>query len=189
MAAFGGVRDQVGALAGCSLPLTPRIQQLLVWLQCWKMAKNQLAIRKEIQNMSTTGVKQTISQASTHPIVSAYADTPTPELLFALEEHNFVVVVRKGDGHLAGLVSRIDVVEAYLNDPEWQDKPVSDIMTPRDRLIWLPNSVDLLEAIRTMVDSDIHQLVVCGPAEGGRHPIGVITLADAIKALRDEIET
>jgi CBS domain containing-hemolysin-like protein len=139
--------------------------------------------------MSTAGVKQTISQASTHPIVSVYPDTPLPELLFALEEHNFVVVVRKGDGHMEGLVSRIDVVEAYLNDPEWHDKPVSEIMTPRDRLIWLPNSVDLLEAIKTMADSDIHQLVVCGPAEGGRHPIGVITLADVIKALRDEIET
>jgi CBS domain-containing protein len=110
-----------------------------------------------------------------------------PELLFALEEHNFVLVVRKGDGHVAGLVARIDVVQAYLNDPEWADKTVSEMMTPKESLIWLPNSVNLQDAIKRMVESDIHQLVVCGPAEGGRHPIGVITLADVIRELRREI--
>ncbi|TKJ29530.1 MAG: hypothetical protein CEE40_07900 [Chloroflexi bacterium B3_Chlor] len=139
--------------------------------------------------MSAKGLQKTIRQASTHPIVSCYPDTPLPELLFALEEHNFVLVVRKGDGHVAGLVARIDVVKAYLNDPEWADKVVSEIMTPKESLIWLPNSVNLLDAIKRMVDSDIHQLVVCGPAEGGRHPIGVITLADVIRELRREIGT
>ncbi len=139
--------------------------------------------------MSEEGLKKTIIQASTHPIVSCYPDTPMPELLFALEEHNFVLVVRKGDGHVAGLVARIDVVEAYLNDPKWADKTVSEIMTAKESLIWLPNSVNLAEAIKTMVDSDIHQLVVCGPAEGGRHPVGVITLADVIRELRTESGT
>lgn len=138
--------------------------------------------------MSASALEQTIRQASTHPIVSCYPETSLAELLFALEEHNFVVVVRKGDGHIAGLVARIDVVKAYLSEPDWADRAVSDIMTPRERLIWLPNSVSLQEAIQRMVARDIHQLVVCGPAEGGRHPIGVITLADAIRELRKEIE-
>ncbi len=138
--------------------------------------------------MSAKGVQKTIMEASTHPIVSCYEDTPIRELLFALQEHNFVVVMRKGDGHVAGLVSRVDIVEAYLGDPGWTDTPVSEIMTPRDRLIWLPNHVNLLEAVKRMVESDIHQLVVFGPAEGGRHPIGVITLADVIRELRSEID-
>ena len=138
--------------------------------------------------MIERGLKKTISQASTHPIVSVYPDTPLAELLFGLEEHNFVLVVRKGDGHVAGLVARIDVVQAYLSDPGWADREVADIMTPKENLIWLPNSVNLQEAIKTMVDSDIHQLVVCGPAEGGRHPTGVITLADAIREIRTQID-
>lgn len=139
--------------------------------------------------MSVQGLKKTIREASTHPIVSCYPDTPLAELLFALEEHNFVLVVRKGDGHVAGLVSRVDLVEAYLEDSEWRHRPVSDVMTPRKDLIWFPNSVKLSEAVKKLVDSDVHQLVVCGPAEGGRHPIGVITLADVIRELRSEIKT
>jgi len=146
-------------------------------------------LEKEMRTVSVEGLKKTIREASTHPIVSCYPDTPLPELLFALEEHNFVLVVRKGDGHAVGLVARIDLVQAYVSDPEWADKTVSEIMTPKERLIWLPNSVNLAEAIKRMVDSDIHQLVVFGPAEGGRHPIGVITLADVIRELRTEIAT
>ncbi len=138
--------------------------------------------------MSTVQLKQSISQASTHPIVSVYPDSRLAELLFALEEHNFVVVVRKGDGHVAGLVSRIDLVKVYLSDPDWADREVDEIMTPREKLIWLPNSVDLQEAIKRMVESDVHQLVVCGPAEGGCYPIGVITLADAIRQIREQTQ-
>ena len=138
--------------------------------------------------MIERGLQKTISQASTHPIVSVYPDTPLRELLFALDKHNFVVVVSKGDGHVAGLVARIDVVKAYLSDPDWADREVGEIMTPQENLIWLPNSVDLQEAIKRMVDSDIHQLVVCGPAEGGRYPTGVITLADAIREIRTQID-
>jgi CBS domain-containing protein len=136
--------------------------------------------------MSAQVLRKTISEASTHPIVSCYPDTPLAELLLVLEEHNFVLVVRKGDGHVAGLASRVDVLHAYLDDPDWKDKPVSDVMTPKKDLIWFPNSVKLSEAVKKLVDSDIHQLVVCGPAEGGRHPIGVITLADVIRELRND---
>jgi CBS domain-containing protein len=139
--------------------------------------------------MAAIRLKKSISEASTHPIVSVYPETQLRELLFALEEHNFVVVVRKGDGHVVGLISRIDVVKAYLSDNDWADREVADVMTPEENLIWLPNSVELQEAIKRMVDSDIHQLVVHGPAEGGRFPIGVITLADAIRELRSEVQT
>jgi CBS domain-containing protein len=137
--------------------------------------------------MAAIGLRRSISQASTHPIVSVYPDTALRELLFALEEHNFVVVVGRGDGHVVGLVSRIDVVKAYLTDTDWAEREVREVMTPEADLIWLPNSVDLQEAIRRMVDSDIHQLVVYGPAEAGRHPMGVITLADAIREIRTQI--
>lgn len=138
--------------------------------------------------MAVQGLKKKISEASSHVVISCYPDTPVHELLFGLQEHNFLVVTRKGDGQVAGLVSRIDVVKAYLEDPDWEDKPVSDLMTPEERLIWLPNHVDLSEAVKKMVDRDIHQLVVYGPAEGGRHPTGVITLADVIRELRAETQ-
>lgn len=138
--------------------------------------------------MRTEGLKKSIRQASTHPIVSCYPDTPLAELLFALEEHNFVLVVGKGDGHLVGLLTRQDVVKAYLEDPEWKYKLASAIMTPREKLLWLPNSVSLLEAIKPMAKKGVHQLVISGPAEGGHHPVAVLTLADVIRELRSDID-
>ena len=49
------------------------------------------------------------------------------------------------------------------------------------KVLYIPSHVSLAEAAETMLESDIHQLVITGPPEGGSVAIGIVTLQDVLK--------
>lgn len=87
-------------------------------------------------------------------------------------------VVVDTTGNFQGIISRKDAVEAIITRSDWKDIPVSEIMTKE--VLYIPNHVSLAEAAETMLEADIHQLVVVGPPEGGSVAIGIITLQDVL---------
>jgi len=56
---------------------------------------------------------------------------------------------------------------------------VGEIMTKK--VLYIPNDVSLAEAAETMLEADIHQLVITGPPEGGSLAVGIVTLQDVLK--------
>ena len=93
-------------------------------------------------------------------------------------KNNSVVVVDT-IGHFQGIISWKDAVKVILARSDWKDIPVSEIMTKE--VLYIPNHFSLAEAAETILQADIHQLVVVGPPEGGSVAIGIITLQDVLK--------
>ena len=121
--------------------------------------------------------KKTIFDASTHALIHTHPDDTLGDIHKKLCEHNAVVVVN-AEGNFLGIVSRKDAVRAILDNADWKDIPVSEIMT-RD-VLHVPNHVTVAEAADIMLKDDIHQLVVTGPPEGGSVAVGIVTLQDVL---------
>jgi len=121
----------------------------------------------------------TIFKASTHPLIEAHLEDTLGDIYEKLCEHNSVVVVDT-TGNFHGIVSRKDALKAVLENTGWKDIPVREIMTKR--VLYIPSHVSLAEAAKTMLEADIHQLVVTGPPEGGSLAVGIITLQDVLKS-------
>ncbi len=122
--------------------------------------------------------KISIFEASTHPLIEAYLKETLGDIYKKLCEHNAVVVVDT-TGHFHGIISRKDAVRAILTRPDWKDIAVSEIMTKK--VLYVPIHVSLAEAAETMLESDIHQLVITGPPEGGSLAVGIVTFQDVLK--------
>lgn len=122
--------------------------------------------------------KISIFKASTHPLIEAHPEDTLGDIYEKLCEHNSVVVVDT-TGLFRGIISRKDAVRAILTRTDWKDIPVSEIMTKK--VLYIPSHVSLAEAAETMLESDIHQLVITGPPEGGSLAVGILTLQDVLK--------
>ena len=122
--------------------------------------------------------KISIFKASTHPLIEVRLGDTLGDTYEKLCEHNAVVVVTT-NGNFQGIVSRKDAVKTILARSDWKDVPVSEIMTKE--VLYIPNHVSLAEAAETMLEADIHQLVITGPPEGGSVAVGIVTLQDVLK--------
>ena len=121
--------------------------------------------------------KISIAKASTHSLIKAWPDDTLGDVYEKLCKHNSVVVVDT-TGYFQGIVSRKDAAKTILARSDWKDIAVSEIMTKE--ILYIPNHVSLTEAAETMLQADIHQLVVVGPPEGGSVAIGIVTLQDVL---------
>ena len=122
--------------------------------------------------------KISIFKAKTHSPIEAHPEDTLGDTHQKLCEHNSVVVVDTS-GHFHGIVTRKDAVKAILTHDDWKSIPLSEIMTRK--VLYIPSHVSLTKAAEIMLKSDIHQLVVTGPPEGGSLVVGIITLQDVLK--------
>jgi IMP dehydrogenase len=96
------------------------------------------------------------------------------EARVAIRKHNassFLIEEVKGGGKLAGILSHRDMPLDSASDA----RPVSDFMTPRQRLVTRPPSVSLEEAERAMFEHRIEKLPLLD--EQG-HVRGLVTMRD-----------
>ena len=92
----------------------------------------------------------------------------------AIRKHNassFLIEEAKGSGRLAGILSHRDMPLDAASDA----RPVSDFMTPRQRLVTRPPSVSLEEAERAMFEHRVEKLPLVD--EQGRMR-GLVTMRD-----------
>jgi IMP dehydrogenase len=91
-----------------------------------------------------------------------------------IRKHNassFLIEEVKGSGRLAGILSHRDMPLDDASD----ERPVSDFMTPRQRLVTRPPSVSLEEAERAMFEHRVEKLPLLD--EQG-HVHGLVTMRD-----------
>jgi len=86
------------------------------------------------------------------------------------------LVVIDGDGRVAGIITRRDVL--FTSDPH---SPVSQVMTPRERLITVASGVDLEEARELLHQHRIEKLPL---VDGEGRLRGLITSQDIVKIER-----
>ncbi len=94
------------------------------------------------------------------------------------------LVVVNTPGDLAGIISRSDLLRAYMESPEsWRTLPVEAYMT-RDVVTVAPTA-RLLDAAKLMLGKHIHRVVVVREGEAGNIPIAVISDSDLVCDMAD----
>jgi len=90
-------------------------------------------------------------------------------------------------GRLLGVISQTDLVRAHASGREigtWPGLVVRHLMTSPALTIRIDET--LLTAARMMEQHHVHRLVVVAP--DGKHPVGVISTIDLVRALADLLE-
>ncbi len=123
--------------------------------------------------------KMNIDKASIHTLVTAQPGDALMDVSPKLCQHNSLVVT-DADGHLEGIVSRKDLIGTILDQAsDWRNLKVGDFMTRE--VLYIPYHLSMDATARIMLRSDIHQLVVVGPPEGGSMATSVLTLQDVLQ--------
>lgn len=123
----------------------------------------------------------------TREVVTVGPDMPLGELeaLFARHDFNGVPVV--DEGVLAGMVTKFDLLRAFVLTPQRMMPPYAEIqrltggqIMTREVITFRPDA-PLIRVLQTMVDFRVKSFPV---VEGGRL-VGMIAREDVIRALRD----
>jgi CBS domain-containing protein len=101
------------------------------------------------------------------------------------------LIVTDADGHLAGIVSRKDLLKVTLGNPSASSMPVSLIMTRRANVTTVQPEDTVLDAARKIITRQIDSLPVVVPSEDGNPDhwkvVGRITKTNIIKMLLDMV--
>lgn len=124
--------------------------------------------------------ERTVLQAKRLGIVSCGRKDALGDIAQRMADDDIsALVVVSPAGHLAGIISRSDLLRAYLANPtRWRALPVEEVMT-RDVVTVAPGD-RLFDAAALMLDKHIHRVVVVQEDERGRLPIAVISDSDLV---------
>ena len=129
--------------------------------------------------------ERTVLQAKRLGIVSCQRQDALGSIAQRMADDDIsALVVVNPTGELAGIISRSDLLRAYMENQEgWRELPVGDYMT-RDVITVAPND-RLLDAARQMLGNHIHRVVVVRETEVGMIPIAVISDSDLVCDMAD----
>ncbi len=121
----------------------------------------------------------TVMQAKRYGIVSCTADAPLLVVAkrMAEEDVSALVVVDQG-GCLAGIITRIDLLRADAESPEWATRPVEMYMNREVVTVGLQTSLNQVAAL--LLDKRIHRVVVVREEGEKPRPVAVVSAADLI---------
>lgn len=88
------------------------------------------------------------------------------------------LVVTDAKGYLAGIISRSDLLRAYIEADDWGAAPVARFMT-RD-VVWVTPDALLADAAQLLLGRHIHRVVVVRQEEEGLRPIAVVSDSDLV---------
>jgi DeoR family transcriptional regulator, catabolite repression regulator len=88
------------------------------------------------------------------------------------------LVVTTPQGYLLGIISRSDLLRAYVEAPDWRTEPVGRFMTRE--VVWVTPDTLLSEAARLLLGRHIHRVVVVRHEEDGLRPIAVVSDSDLV---------
>jgi DeoR family transcriptional regulator, catabolite repression regulator len=87
---------------------------------------------------------------------------------------------------MAGIITRIDLLRAWVSFLDWKEHSVKDYMNPH--VVTVPPEATLSDVARLLLERQIHRVVVVREEEGYRRPISVVSAADLIYHLvNDEV--
>ena len=114
-------------------------------------------------------------------VIACLADTPLQEVVRIMSDTDVSAVVVVGEQEEAlGVISNIDVLKHF--GKELENYEAKDVMTHPVVSICPTDTID--EAVKVMVDKDIHRLVVTEDGPGGKRPVGILSTTDVVKEMR-----
>ena len=122
---------------------------------------------------------RTVLQAKRLGIVSCRGSDPLEAIAERMADDDIsALVVTNASGHLSGIISRSDLLRAYIEAPDWRTEPVERFMTRE--VVWVTPDTLLSEAAQLLLGRHIHRVVVVRQEEDGLRPIAVLSDSDLV---------
>lgn len=134
-------------------------------------------------------MERTVGEVMHRGTLSCLRETPIQEVARQISQLDVsALVVVNEAGHLIGLVSRTDLVNARLYEQywkHWRGLTAGHIMVTE--VVSVRASDTLQHASKLMMEQHIHRVVVVEQQNNGLTPIGVLSLTDLVREIaRDE---
>ncbi len=95
------------------------------------------------------------------------------------------LVVVNESGALEGIISRTDLLRAYLNDTAWQLQPVSTVMNTD--VVTVSPEETMATVAKLLLEDRIHRVVVVDAQSGTPIPIAVVADSDFVYHMSKEV--
>ena len=123
-----------------------------------------------------------------HPrVITCRRETPVAEVAATLDANDIsALVVVNEQGDAVGVISRTDLVNARFVQPymkHWRGLNAEHLMTQPVISVSANTTID--EAVQLLNEKHIHRLVVIERAGGHIRPIGILSVTDLAKHVRE----
>ncbi|WP_172797497.1 helix-turn-helix transcriptional regulator [Bacillus sp. FJAT-27445] len=129
--------------------------------------------------------RKLVSEYKAHPIVIQKSASVYDAIVQLFLEDVGTLYAVDENGHLAGVISRKDLLRASIGGRNPEELPVSVIMTRMPNIVMIGQEETMLEAARKMIDFQIDSLPVVKEADKSTNTytvIGRITKTTIVKA-------
>ena len=121
-------------------------------------------------------------------VITCQPETPVAELAATMDARDVSALVVIGEsGDALGVISRTDLVNARFIQPymkHWRGLNAEHLMTKPVISVAADTTID--EAVQMLNEKHIHRLVVVEKESGHLRPVGILSLTDLAKHVRDE---
>ena len=146
----------------------------------------------DLKQAASEIISQPVSKYKAHPIVIQSSRSVYDAIVTLFLEDVGTLYVVDDQSHLAGVVSRKDLLRASLGSKNLEDLPISVIMTRMPNIITILPEAPLSEAAKKMNDFHIDSLPVVQEVEPNSHTyhvIGRVTKTTITRAFLEMIES
>ena len=113
-------------------------------------------------------------------IIQCTKETPIQEVAARMSQHDVsAVVVVDEDGHLAGIITRTDMVVLRAYDEYWQAMQARHVMM--HNVITASPDTSVRQASQELTKRRIHRLIVVEDDDRGLRPVGVLSTTDIVR--------
>jgi CBS domain-containing protein len=95
-----------------------------------------------------------------------------------VKEDISALVVVDDEGCLAGIITRTDLLRAYVSSLDWEAGIVGSYMNPN--VVTVTPQTRLTQVAEMLLEKQIHRVVVVREEHGKLHPISVVSAADVV---------
>jgi CBS domain-containing protein len=95
-----------------------------------------------------------------------------------VEEDISALVVVDENGFLAGIITRTDLIRAFVSLEDWETHKVSSLMSPE--VVTVTAQTNLLRVAEILLEQQIHRVVAVREEDGKKRPISVVSAADIV---------
>lgn len=95
-----------------------------------------------------------------------------------VEEDISALAVLDEEGYLAGIITRTDLLRAFVNFDAWENQRVEAFMN-RDVVTVTPQTT-LVHVAELLIEKQIHRVVVARDENGKKRPVSVVSAADLV---------
>ena len=95
-----------------------------------------------------------------------------------VEEDISALVVIDENGFLNGIITRTDLLKAFVSLEDWEKHKVSGLMNPE--VITVTPQTNLMRVAEILLEQQIHRVVTVREEGGKKRPISVVSAADIV---------